>query len=149
MTQVLKCFMIVPPRTSVRGTCLTTVGRPLLSTGTLSGRSKRTVELQHHQWRVHQLMMQAGSGGIANGIVQQPAAHGSAGVSSPVRKRLARAAKKQSGQRVSFQSGLGTLENGTLRRAHGKMAGAGAYGILAKRILARQEVQMRTAIGRM
>jgi hypothetical protein len=113
-------------------------------TGALSRRSKSTVELQHHQWRVHQLvMMDAGRGGIANGLKQQPAAHRRAGVGSPVHKRLARAAKEQSGQR-------GTIVNGTIRRAHGKVAGAGAHGTPAKRILARQEVQiMWTASGRM
>jgi hypothetical protein len=113
-------------------------------TGASSRRSKSTVELQHHQWRVHQLvMMDAGRGGIANGLKQQPAAHRRAGVGSPVHKRLARAAKEQSGQR-------GTIVNGTIRRAHGKVAGAGAHGTPAKRILARQEVQiMWTASGRM
>ena len=113
-------------------------------TGALSCRSKSTMELQHHQWRVHQLvMMEAGRGGIANGIVQQPAAHRRAGVGSPVHKRLAIAANKQSGQR-------GTVVDGTVRRAHGKIDGAGAHGKIAgaaKRILARQEVQiMWTAI---
>ena len=113
-------------------------------TGALSCRSKSTMELQHHQWRVHQLvMMEAGRGGIANGIVQQPAAHRRAGVGSPVHKRLARAANKQSGQR-------GIIVDGTIRRAHGQIDGAGAHGKIAgaaKRILARQEVQiMWTAI---
>ena len=113
-------------------------------TGALSCRSKSAMELQHHQWRVHQLvMMEAGRGGIANGIVQHPEAHRGAGVGSPVHKRLAIAAKNQSGQR-------GTIVNGTIRRAHGKIGGTGAHGTMAgaaKRILARQEVQiMWTAI---
>ena len=162
--------MIAPPGTSVRSTCLTAVGRPLLSTGALSCRSKRKVELQHHQWRMHQLvMMEAGRGGIANGIVQQPATHRRAVVGSPFRKRLARVAKKQNGQRmILHRTGTivnGTIVNGTMmRRAHGKIiAGAHgtpamrrargkiavAHGLPAKRILARQNVQMRTAIGSM
>ena len=89
-------------------------------------------------------MMEAGRGGIANGRVQRPAAHRRAGVGSPVRKRLGRAAKKRSGQRS------GRIEDGTIKRAHGKIvAGAGTNGTPAERILARQEVQMLTPIGRM
>ena len=139
--------MIVLPRTSVQGTCLTTVGRLLLSAGTLSCRSEKSpVELQHHQWHVHQLvMMESGSGGIANGIVQQPAAHRRAGVGSPVHKRRARAAKKQSGQWMILQSG----RTGTMIGTGNNIAGAGAHGTPAKRILACREVQMRTAIGRL
>ena len=96
------------------------------------------------------MMMEAGGGGIANGIVQQPAAHRRAGVGSPVHKRLVRAAKKQSGGQWGTIVN-GSIVNGTIRRARGKIvAGAGAHGNPAKWLLARQEVQeMWTAIRRM